>query len=86
MTQYRVSVMVNPSETMFCAYGGHCIELALDRAGQYDYAHMVSVEFKHEDGSWRVVISREGTNGVAHEDRGIWGDVVSAGHDSRLGY
>jgi hypothetical protein len=86
MTTYRVSVMVNPAEATFCAYGGHCIELALDRAGQYDYAHMVTVEFKHEDGSWRVVTSREGTNGLAHEDRSIWSDMVSSGHDSWLVY
>lgn len=86
MTEYRVSVMVNPDEPTFCAYGGPNVKLALDHAGQYDWAYMVSVEYKHEDCSWRVVTSREGTNGIAHEDRGIQRDVVGARHDSRLGY
>jgi hypothetical protein len=86
MTQYRVSVSVNPLETPFCAYGGHCIEMALDRSSQYDWAHMVSVEYKHEDGSWRVVTSREGTNGLDHSAGSVPDDMVGAWHNSRLGY
>jgi hypothetical protein len=86
MTTYRVSVMVNPAESTFCAYGGHSVEMALERSGQYEWAHMVTVEFKHEDGSWRVVTSREGTNGLDHSAGGVFADVVGAGHDSRLGY
>jgi hypothetical protein len=87
MTQYRVSVSVNPQETPFCAYGGHCVELALDRAAQYDWAHAVMVEFKHNDGSWRVVTSREGvSNGLDHSSDCVHGDLAATRHDGGLGY
>ena len=86
MTTYRVNVRSTSKEPSFCVYSGGSIDLALDRAGQYEWAEIVIVEYKHADGSWRVVTSREGVNDVDYETAGVPRELGSPWHDSRLGY
>lgn len=87
MTQYRVLVARTFNEPPVCAYGGRSVIEAVYHGDQYLQAHTVKVQYKHKDGSWRNMTSREGhVYGLRDSVDGVPGDVVCAGHDSWLGY
>jgi hypothetical protein len=86
MTLYRTVIWPEHTDPAVFVYHGRSVKEALDQAEQHHFASVVSVEYLHDDGSWRTVIYREDGHGrVVYPSAAVWPDMAWSGFVHGMG-